>query len=87
MKFLLTAFILVLSAQTANAQQGTFYDQKVQLCNALLEKIESNLSKLTDRDRIRDNNLLLQAQLWGQSYTQHGCDDAKFVNALRRYLK
>lgn len=52
----------------------------------MIEKMENNLKKVFDIDRIKDNKHMIKANLWANSYTMHGCSPEPYVNLLRRYV-
>lgn len=82
--FLLT--IAILLTATSNATAKSIYEQKQDVCAAIMQKVDQNLYKITDRDRIKDNKHMLKATLWGISYQQHDCDPEPYLNTLRNNL-
>tara|TARA_R110000868_G_scaffold218576_2_gene469204 strand:- start:131296 stop:131565 length:270 start_codon:yes stop_codon:yes gene_type:complete len=83
--FKLSAIAIVLvTANTAHA--ASVYEQQQQICKAIMQKVDENLSGITGRDLIKDNNRILKATLWGTSYQQNNCDPEPYLNTLRRTL-
>ncbi|MEC8467131.1 MAG: hypothetical protein VXY83_02135 [Pseudomonadota bacterium] len=84
----LTVFLLLclftLAVSQANAQ--TVYQKQEEACSLMIEKMENNLKKVFDIDRIKDNKHMIKANLWANSYTMHGCSPEPYVNVLRRYV-
>ncbi|MFT7432514.1 MAG: hypothetical protein ACI9TY_000126 [Alphaproteobacteria bacterium] len=72
---------------TANADAASLYEQKQQICKAIMQEIDLNLSQITDRDRIKDNKHISKAALWSVSYQQYHCNPEVYLNSLRRTLK
>lgn len=72
---------------TVNANAASVYEQRQQLCKAIMQEIDINLSQITDRDRIKDNKHMSKASLWSVSYQQYNCNPETYLNSLRRTLK
>lgn len=71
-------------AQTAMEIQAE--KEREQKCEATLSKINSHLSKMADKDRIKDNKHLNSANLLALSYAQLRCDAMKLNDLLNKSL-
>lgn len=76
--------LITLAFSQANAQ--TLYQKQEEACGVMISKMENNLKKVFDIDRIKDNKHMIKAQLWANAYTMHNCPAEPYVNLLRRYV-
>lgn len=84
----LTIFVLVclFTLAYSQAKAQTLYQKKDEACSLMIGKMENNLKKVFDIDRIKDNKHMIKANLWSNSYTMHNCPPEPYVNLLRRYV-
>lgn len=84
----LTVFVLIclFTLAFSQAKAQTLYQKQEEACGLMIAKMENNLKKVLDIDRIKDNKHMIKANLWANSYVMHNCPNEPYVNLLRRYV-
>lgn len=84
----LTFFVLIclFTLAYSQARAQTLYQKQEEACGLMIAKMENNLKKVLDIDRIKDNKHMIKASLWANSYRMHNCPAEPYVNLLRRYV-